>query len=175
MSNGIDLYVRHYLRGTATHHSPIESNDYDLWQMDWQFEKQQKSCTHMKSKLWAVSRLYTYVGEHDYIAFVFIEFYGSEHRILQLVFKDNWDTFEIIGDDHWIMRSNSLLMNCKPRPKPNQTSISHIDCKQNEKLKPDYRRESDLVKDDYILGSIRRGEESRHMFWVFLTRNLYLC
>ena len=155
-------YARHYLKGTPIHYRSL---DYDYWRINWEFDEENNYCTKTRTEIFGVTELYQYIGQDNSIAFKFIEFIETQHRILELVFHNQSNVFEIIGEDIYDMTDNIKLLNCGHRPTAPTDPPPIIDCRENPKLDPSVTEET-----DFIMGSHEKDEKAEHKtYWVIIT------
>ena len=154
-------YLRHYLRGTPYQLSKPDGKPF--WKMDWNFDQTNQFCSNVGGKVWATTNLYEYPYKTDYIAFKFIEFYDTKHKILEMVFENSSDAFEIRGGDESDLRPNTHLMNCGAIPKNISERLS--DCRENRKLDRTYTGDIPFV-DQSILPMGSSQKSSSQLFWV---------
>ena len=157
-------YLRHYLRGTPYQLSKPDGKPF--WKMDWNFDQTNQFCSNVGGKVWATTNLYEYPYKTDYIAFKFIEFYDTKHRILEIVFENSSDAFEIRGDgteEDNPLKSNTHLMHCGAVPKNLSEPLS--DCRENRKLDRTYTGDIPFV-DQSILPMGSSQKSSSQLFWV---------
>ena len=126
-------YMRHHLRGTPKKLLKSDGSP-NFWKIDWSFEKLNPFCSYMKGKVWATTNLHEYSAQNNHIAFKFIEIYETNYKILEMVFVDSSDAFEIRSNES-DLRPNTDLMNCGAIPK-NPLSESLSDGRENMKLDP---------------------------------------
>ena len=157
-------YVRHFLRGTPTKFFTA-GNRKEFWKMDWNFDQTNQFCSDVGGKVWATTNLYEYPFKDDCISFKFIEFYDTKHKILEMVFENSSDAFEIRGENKDnSLRRNTFLMNCEALPNdPLSEPLS--DCRENRKLDRNYTGDISFV-DQSILPMGSSQKSSSQLFWV---------
>ena len=155
------IYVRHHLKGYLKLYKSKRGSelDFEFWQMEWQFNQNYRFCRRLRRKVRSASLVYALRGQNDFNGFRFVEFYETDHRLLEITFPNDSDYFEIIGEENGKFIPNNVLLNCERPPKVSKEALN-IECP------PDVKN-SDLIKDYQIYASNQENKEkSSQPFWV---------